>query len=315
MNKYIICALNFVVSLMAVAEETFTVYVRNDCNEPVTNATVSIRTMNKLILFGSNKAGDFDTYKATTDTNGCATIRFRCLNGSFSWWASAPNCYDHESETVEFKLKEYNTLHPELLEHEVGKVVILRRKISPRPMYLRGAYPQMKLIRKSGVFGFDLKKFDWVSPYGEGKVADFSVKQSYCDDDQKCSVSGVMTFAEGCGGYVCKKFENKSFTSAYQAETNHVFVCEFEFEETWSKVERSLLCKQFILKNDEYMVLRTRTVKDDEGNVVKANYSEILGPFAITFNGLEMRLSIFNPDVNDVNLEYDWDQNLRTKRR
>ena len=315
MNKRIICALNLVVSLMAGAQETFTAYVRNDCNEPVTNAIVTLKTMNKLILFGSDRAGNFDTYKAVTDTNGCATIRFRCLNGAFSWWVSAPNCYDHESETVEFKLKEYNTLHPVLLEHDVVRDVVLRRKIAPRPMYLRGAYPRVKMIHESGVFGFDLKIFDWVSPYGKGEVPDFCVRQSYCDDDQECSISGTLLFAEGCGGYVCKKSENKSFVSAYYAETNRVFAREFKFEEGWSKVGKSLLRKQPILKGDEYMVLRTRVVKDEKGNVVEANYSEILGPFAITFNGVEMRLSIFNPDVNDANLEYDWNRNLMTKRR
>ena len=315
MNKYVICAFNLVASLMAGAQETFTVYVRNDCNELVTNATVTLKTMNKLILFGSDNAGNFDTHKAVTDTNGCATIGFNCLNGSFSWWVSAPNYYDHESETVEFKLMEDNPLHPELLEHDVSRNVILRRKVAPRPMYLRGAYPRVKLIRKSGVFGFDLKEFDWVSPNGKGEIADFFVKQSYSDDAKECSVSGAMMFAEGCGGYVCKKFENKSFTSAYQAETNHAFASEFEFEEAWSKVGRSLLRRKVILNGDEYMVLRTRAVKDGRGNVVKVNYSEILGPFAITFDGVEAHLSIFNPDVNDTNLEYDWNQNLKRRRR
>ena len=56
MNKYVICAFYLVASLMAGAQETFTVYVRNDCNELVTNATVTLKTMNKLILFGSDKA-------------------------------------------------------------------------------------------------------------------------------------------------------------------------------------------------------------------------------------------------------------------
>ena len=62
MNKYVICAFYLVASLMAGAQETFTVYVRNDCNELVTNATVTLKTMNKLILFGSDNAGNFDTH-------------------------------------------------------------------------------------------------------------------------------------------------------------------------------------------------------------------------------------------------------------
>jgi len=315
MNRYIIGVFCLCFAALSNAQESLTVYVRGEHGTPITNATVTLKTMNKLKLFGSNRADDFDSHTAVTDTSGCAVIKFKCLNGAFCWWVSAPDCYSHEAEDCELKLKEYNSLHPELLEHEIVKEVVLRKRINPRAMYLRGSYPRVRIVRKDGVFGFDLKVFDWVSPHGKGVTSDFLVKQKYDEDDLKLSVSGALMFADGDGGYICKKHGNKSFSSAYKANTNEMFVSCFEFEEGWSKSGMSLLKRRNILNEDEYMVLRTRTVRDETGRLVRANYSEIIGPFTLTCKDVEMRLSIFNPDANDTNLEFDWHQNLSKRRK
>lgn len=62
------------------------------------------------------------------------------------------------------------------------------------------------------------------------------------------------------------------------------------------------------LGQDEYMVIRSRVVLDENGKVIRANYSQIQGPFNIG-SSIEFKDSYFNPTVNDTNLEYE--QNLR----
>ena len=64
-----------------------------------------------------------------------------------------------------------------------------------------------------------------------------------------------------------------------------------------------------ILGNDEYLVLRTRVVHDENGNIVAANYSRILGEFRAN-PSISTAESIFNPVPNDTNLEFDKKRNL-----
>ena len=66
---------------------------------------------------------------------------------------------------------------------------------------------------------------------------------------------------------------------------------------------------QDIVKADEYIVLRTRTKLDADGNIIEANYSKILGPFRFGY-AVETPCVVFNHRVNDLNLESDCRRNM-----
>ena len=70
-----------------------------------------------------------------------------------------------------------------------------------------------------------------------------------------------------------------------------------------------------IIGKDEYMVLRTRVKCDDKGNIKEANYSKILGPFGKGKGGVETMETVFNPRVNDPNLELDSPKNFVKRNR
>ena len=58
------------------------------------------------------------------------------------------------------------------------------------------------------------------------------------------------------------------------------------------------------------MVVRTRVKTDDHGNVISAHYAKIFGPFSAGDNFIVADEIVFNPNVNDPNLEFDVRKNL-----
>lgn len=57
------------------------------------------------------------------------------------------------------------------------------------------------------------------------------------------------------------------------------------------------------------MVIRSRVKCDENGNIVAANYSKILGPMGL-FGMVGLKEVVFNPRPNDTNLEFDPNRNL-----
>ena len=57
-----------------------------------------------------------------------------------------------------------------------------------------------------------------------------------------------------------------------------------------------------VAEDDEYLVFRTRIVKDDNGNIVSANYGKIYGAIR-TVGFFGAKAIYFNPTPNDVNME------------
>ena len=64
-----------------------------------------------------------------------------------------------------------------------------------------------------------------------------------------------------------------------------------------------------LLDKNSHIVLRTRVKYDDNGNMISANYSRILGEFSV-LPSVSVAESIFNPVPNDTNLEFDPERNL-----
>jgi hypothetical protein len=72
---------------------------------------------------------------------------------------------------------------------------------------------------------------------------------------------------------------------------------------------RVWVCESPVINGNEYMVIRSRVKCDEQGNIISANYSKILGPAG--FAGLiNLEESVFNPRPNDTNLEFDPERNL-----
>ena len=307
------------VSVMNVGCASERLYVRVTDNEgkPVSNAVVRVgfSTSNVLSGGGHSSRSKSGYAEAKTDTEGNAVVKFNCKNASFGWDVEADGYYRSNSRREQFKFDEVIVppcfVKVVLHEHEKHGSVILWKKKNPQPMYAHGDYYEEDLHeppKDNGRYGFDMMKYDWLPPYGKGEVADFYFVRQI-GEPVSDGVWGKIVFPNKSGIYIGKQTGCKSFPSTYQADTNAVFKSNipFIFNHT-DKGEKGISFKD-IINAGEYGVMRTRVVCDDDGNVVKANYSKVLGPFRFgEWCGkwvLYTPGAVFNPRVNDSNLESD----------
>lgn len=192
--------------------------------------------------------------------------------------------------------------------------VILKRVNCPAAMYARAYDATRDLIipMKGTNVAFDLEKGDWVEPYGKGRCCDLVVN---CDDQftdpwtgfRKLALTFGTNVLDGVRRHKLDNFSN--FRSLYEAPEDG-----YEKTVTWS-IETFRKQKDIITEPplDEYFIFRVRTVVDDKGKMVKANYGKIYGP--VQYGDLGGRLVLrmmyyFNPEVNSRNLEFDPKKNL-----
>ncbi len=142
-----------------------------------------------------------------------------------------------------------------------------------------------------------------------GKISDFSIERFRVATNDVVTTYGWIDFAPGCGAYKRSTTGDPSFPTTYEADTNEAFATRIPFE--YSSVSGEVVNVQAILGEDEYMVLRTRVMTNDVGEVTGCNYSKILGPMSIE-GRMYFTSLIFNPKQNDSNLEFDTINNLAT---
>lgn len=286
------------------AKEKLVIQVADPDGNPVSHAMVKVKTMNKIIVFGSDRAADFDTYSVTTDEKGRAELRFDCVTRCFSWGATADGYYDGSWKDDEFEGSETVSRVGKVLisfkEHEKELKTTLWPKKNSQPMHVRWLRPALQLPVEQGRYGFDLKEGDWVAPVGCGLVADvFYVHEG----ESQC-------IEMPDGGYVERMADGCSPSAVYCVNTNREFVTKIQLRKKMDGV----VPVSIAIDADECLVIRTRVTKDEVGNVIKANYAEIRGPMVFD-NELRFRQIIYNPRQNDLNLEWDNTTNLSKPRR
>lgn len=253
---------------------------------------------------------EYKEVRGITDCNGSSDLRFLCWDGRVNCLVDADGYYVEKLPVIKFKT-DYDLQNKKTIYHEVEKAmcVRLRRIVNPQPMIrhriVRG---NVSMPNNDGVFGYDLELGDWIRPYGKGRVADFSVEYTWKEVDGVIDCQGAIVFsAKGEGAYVARKTSCERMSVDYNADTNATyqvrlpFVCKRNSSTGFSDYKDILTAK-------EYLVIRSRVEVDENGNVVKAHYSQIHGPFTIG-RYMELKDSYFNPKVNETNLEYT--QNIR----
>ncbi len=278
---------------------------------PISNAVVRVNTFKKWIPgegFGRDVMMDID---GITDTNGEAIIVFLCKSMNFSYTVRADGYYGTGGGVGFARAGSGFTLRQ--TQFETNLVVRLKPIAKPVPMHVsnrpESVGRQLKYPGRArfGVWGFDLKIGDWTKPDGKGEVADFFVEYSeeHLQQDKSLDCALVFTNAVDDGCYVAKCTGTR-FRSDYAAKTNAVYMKRLDFD-SWGKKYKGRYATE-LLDGDEYLVIRTRTRRDDKGRLVAANYAKIYGPISFCF-GMNF-VSYFNPNENDLNLEADTTVNL-----
>jgi len=189
--------------------------------------------------------------------------------------------------------------------------ILFKPVLNPVPMYAKSVDTRIPLSNEP--VGYDLKKGDWVAPHGRGEHADlfFNFSGTYKtywtgSIELTVSVKGQKT-----GLQICQQDTESDFVSAYKApQTGYKKKIRFAIARTKTEwLERKKL------PEDKYLVLRTRTEMDRNGNLKSACYTKIYPPlkFDVTELGKEKGTVdfeyFFNPH-RTRNLEFDPDNNL-----
>ena len=198
-------------------------------------------------------------------------------------------------------------------------------KRNPQPMYAYDPFTldycylptHSEIITSNGVdyvkydeVDFDLQEGACLPPWGgrndhtAGKISDFKIVRYSVTTNGVTEWFGWMEFAPGCGAYKRKKTGNDSFPSTYEADTNAVFLSRIPYRTYRREGADHGVTIEKLLLDDEYMVLRTRVMRDeDTGSITNCRYSKILGRMYFG-RQIYFEASVFNHRPNDPNLEY-----------
>mgnify|MGYP004558987251 CR=1 FL=1 len=281
--------------------------VVDDAGLIVSNAVISTNTQRDRLANLGHADSPQRKIMAITDTNGCARIEFPCYSGEFSSYVSAMGFYPEHKKNLRFNYARDSVFFAHLLEHEKHLSFTMRKKLNPIPCFGYGAGEDFPFPLKNGRFGFDMEKGDWTVPHGKGEVADFILRR----EESNGVYRAVLEF-EGPfnGAYKQKQESSTSFKSTYRADTNHVYVQTMDI---WTKkrMGKETVRSQFV-SDEEYLVIRSRSVVDADGNLKSCNYSKIYGGIT-AYRYFQFMTMVFNPKKNDANLEFDTQRNLRRR--
>ncbi len=276
-----------------------------------------------------------DTVYGKTDKNGYFTAEGRTLSdylfaiGRLKVDEDSPKYYatyfrkdiaDWKNYPTDGKWKPWN----ETIE------VVVKEKLNPIPMYAINFFDFKSNIPSLDKWvGYDLEKNDWIKPYGNGLMADFEyyLSLTFCKGQFLKQSLKIRFPHSGAGYYLMKKDLGHALSSTYHADVNQNYQSEITFTKTYLFSHENFSFSSndsFLLGKEDYMVFRTRTKVDNNGNLIEAQYGKIYGPIDFNFllkpTGEIISKSIhmayhLNPNVNDTNLECNGKSLIKGIRR
>ncbi|MCL1920771.1 MAG: hypothetical protein FWG50_06790 [Kiritimatiellaeota bacterium] len=194
--------------------------------------------------------------------------------------------------------------------------VTLKEKRNPIPMYVKEA--RIFLPRKGEAFGYDFEKGDLVAPYGKGEQADLSFMCLFEERGDLLDYKSELfiTAAQEGGIILNAKDKASQFVSKHEAQEDGY---EPQFYLVRDRVQSKVL-QNIELEENEYLTFRSRVTRDNDGNIISANFGKVYrisyGRRDATSGNVSVTLVYyFNPTPNDRNLEFDPDKNLFEERK
>lgn len=276
------------------------VRIVDDSQKPVSGVTVESRFDAALRSRGC-------VVTVTTDTNGMAivtgktgkSVTIRATKPGY-YGASDKICYVSLGQGVEDgKWKPWNVM----------RTLILRPV--KNPVAQKMPIDDWRIAKTpSAWIGFDIEKYDFVKPHGQGEVADMEIKYEFDGHDLN-NIDGMDVYMRFPWDYAGAYYHSRSMTSdfkdAYFAVTNAVYLKDFHFFDHTVRDGHGHVVRhdKQIFDNSKAMIIRSRCVVDEEGRLKEARYSEITHfRFGCDENGCCLMFQpIFNPTPNDTNLE------------
>ena len=276
----------------AKAKECFLAF--DDEGAVVTNATV-------LGAFGRYNDGE-KCFRGTTDTNGCYSIAG--VSRDRMWYRISKEGYYSSSgvksyiDTEEVPAVRNGCWQPYGERHSV----VLKKIRNPTALIRSPAQKYFSYPPSGSWVGFDLEVLDWVSPMGKGTHSDVLIR--FTDEKSSSAFARTMevSFTNNlyAGAYEMKCDSHSELKTIYSASPDEKYLESF----TYRYKRDSTGYHGEELDDGKYLVVRTRTKIDDNGNLLSAHYGIIFGNWRfVEKGGMFVERLIFNPQPNDTNLE------------
>ena len=290
MRKFIFTLTFTTVALAASAERvkaTFKIF--DDWGAPVTNACLEILTPRDAYTLSWNRSIPQTEHFTRTDKKGIASCSFASPQRLFTLYVRATGFYPERRSNISFGST-----------NEINVPILMRKIIKPVEM-IKTKLVCLPFPSEKGTFYVDLEKGDWVLPGRKGVTPDLKIEYEYRDSEGRTGSNAKIIFLSG-GAYKRKKIDSYCFQSEYAVDTNEVFNASFQHSLSFDTKGYGNRIASLALEKDEYLVFRTRVVRDKDGKIVSANYGKIYGEIA-AFRNFGYRRCFFNPVPNDVGLE------------
>lgn len=283
----------------------------NQNGEPVANLPISFGLSRTTGIRGETDAdGVFVGEGPAHDTYLLIAASFKNseLNKKYYRFQYEKRIADWKNYPKDGKWKPWNETHN----------FIIKEKINPIPMYaINPANFKSNIPIIDKWIGYDLELNDWLAPFGSGVMADFEccLSLTYCKEEFLTQSLKIRFPYSEAGCYFMKKDLGHAFPSTYHANEKHDYDREIAFSKVYlfsHEQFRFSSNDSHLLEKDDYIVFRTRTKVDDDGNLIEARYGKIYGPINFNFllkpTGEIIHKSVqmsyhLNPNINDTNLE------------
>jgi hypothetical protein len=295
------------------------VLVIDETGKPVSEAEASMSTFHHWEpgeAFGKDVAS---RVVGKTDETGIGVLKQESLRGECWYSVKKEGFYRGGSYAHQFKEAKDGKWEP----WNPTLKVELRRILNPIPLITRkvGSSVGRKRSEELPAFdrpvGFDLEVSDWTAPFGKGVHADvvLTLKGRATDGGKPYNATLEVTFSNPKDGLVLHEGEDPH--RGNQLRVPHLAPENGYQQRLVKRQSRTDPATPYdgakILddrRTTENYFLRVRTVTNEKGEIVSANYGKIYGGFEWFPTGSLRFHYYFNPKANDRNLEFDPKRNL-----
>lgn len=281
------------------AEAEICLKVCDDMGAPVTNASVCA---------GFDMLPTPHSVYGKTDTNGVCVVR-GITNGNKVVFLVCKDGYYGSRKEISYvpMSEEHDVRDGKWQPYGAIENIELRKIRNPQKLVACSAF--FSIPSTNALIGFDMEKKSFVKPFGSGDVSDIEIcaewdglppwESCYCQGDML--LGGVLG-----GGYYVGNVSDSYFPYPYVAER------QFEYQENKVHIVNrdgtppNLSATRVPFRPNSSLVIRTRCILDENGNLKSANYGRI-NDFRISPDSRGLAILsisyIFNPTPNDPNLE------------
>lgn len=194
-------------------------------------------------------------------------------------------------------------------------IVCLKQIKNPVPMYAKKEKRRFPV--KDIFIGYDFEKGDWVAPYGKGVLTDFLVKARFTKTDRyNYDMQINIDFPGEYNGVkaMVREFKSNEGSKLRSAHDAPLGDYESQLEMSQYRKDGVINMKEFSVENREGYYFRVRSIVDENGNLVSAQYGKIYGTFKMFGYvssddvGLEFKY-YYNPD-GTRNVELSQNENM-----